>query len=70
MPDKALVEDLNALWMKAEGNYNAFDKWLIETIGKAYGVKPQILQRQVSYNRILTGDFQVVGHKNGYWVIE
>lgn len=67
---QSLIDELNALWMKAEGNYNVFDKSIREAIGKAYKVEPWRLQRQVSFNRILSGDFSVAEGKHGNLVIE
>ena len=64
MPDSKLIEQLNELWQK-HLSYNDFEKAMLEAVGKAYKVEPWRLHRQVSFNRILTGDFQVV-HRERY----
>ena len=59
MVDNKLIEELNAHWQLAE-DYNAFEKLLRSAIAKAFNVPAHLLERQTSYNRILTGEFTVV----------
>ena len=58
--NEALVKELNAYWQESEGDYNLFEKQMRTAIARVYGVKDWQLERQVSYNRILTGEFTVI----------
>ena len=58
--NEALVKELNASWQQSEGDYNAFEKEMRAAIAKAFNVPAHLLERQVSYNRILTGEFTVI----------
>jgi len=70
MVENGLIEELNALWMQHEGDYRAFDKASLALIAKAFKVEPPWrLQRQVSFGRILAGDFTVTQGAHGNTVI-
>ena len=58
--NEALVKELNAYWHQSDGDYSLFEKQMRTAIARAFGVSMYHLERQVSYNRILTGEFTVV----------
>jgi hypothetical protein len=64
-----LVTQLNAHWQATEGDYNAFEKQMRASIAKAFKVPAHLLERQVSYHRILAGEFTVTTER-GRPVIE
>ena len=64
-----LVVELGALWQKSEGDYNAFEKDMRAAIARAFAVPAHYLERQVSFNRILTGEFTVETGRHGQPVI-
>lgn len=67
--DRDLLVELNALWQKSEGDYNAFEKDMRAAVAKAFAVPAHHLERQVSFNRILTGEFTVETGRHGRPVI-